>query len=125
MAKNYRIRIVEPPHQLTAETKEDFYNTVKAVVTTQAECILVNLQLVNLIDSSGLGVLFGAFKLATCAGSNLVLCSPQNHVMRDLDVTGLNKIVTIYETLHAFIEDLTRMAHRPSSNGSLKLPDFR
>lgn len=63
--------------------------------------IVVNLEGVDFMDSTGLGVLVGGLKRVREHDGQLVLAGPQAPVRRVLAVTGLNKVFAIQASVHA------------------------
>jgi anti-sigma B factor antagonist len=59
--------------------------------------IILALEKLHFIDSSGLGVLVRAAKQARDAGGQLTLRAPSRSVRKVLEITGLNHIFTIVE----------------------------
>lgn len=57
--------------------------------------LTVNLNNVTYIDSSGLGVLVGAFKRLTAIGGTFTIRCTQPRVLRLLTITGLTRLLTI------------------------------
>jgi anti-anti-sigma factor len=104
---NRSIQIIESPSQLTDATKDDFYQSVQSKAKTTAGWIVVDLSNVDFIDSQGLGVLFAAHKVATLCHKELVLIAPQTSIYRDLKLTGINKIIKIYDSFAEVIQDVT------------------
>ena len=61
-------------------------------------CVVVDLSRVSFIDSTGLGVLVGAFKRVRERGSLSVVC-PQRSVRRVFEITGLLQIFPFHLNL--------------------------
>lgn len=51
------------------------------------------------MDSSGLAVLISGLRRTKEMGGSLVLVSPTGSVQRVLDITGLDKVFAIYESV--------------------------
>ncbi|WP_188453741.1 anti-sigma F factor antagonist [Virgibacillus oceani] len=78
---------------LRNEWKEKMYrNPVKNVV--------LNLEAVSFMDSSGLGVILGRYKEVLQLGGELVVCSVSPPVNRLFEMSGLFKIVRLEENEH-------------------------
>lgn len=58
--------------------------------------LIVDLERVEFMDSTGLGVLVGALRRLKERDGTLALVCPQGPVLRVLDVTGLSKVFEIY-----------------------------
>ena len=61
--------------------------------------IVVNLEEVEFIDSTGLGVLVGALKRMRARGGSLSLVCHQEGLLRVFTITGLVKVFAIYATV--------------------------
>ncbi len=61
--------------------------------------IVVDLEAVDFLDSTGLGVLVGALKRVRAAGGALQLVSTQARINKVFEVTGLAKVFSIHENL--------------------------
>lgn len=68
-------------------------------VRSGARNIAVNLQGVEFLDSSGLGVLIGTLKRCKEAGGSLALVAPRRPVQKILSITGLDKVFAIHDTV--------------------------
>ncbi len=66
-------------------------------------CVVVDLSHVSFIDSTGLGVLVGAFKRVRERGSLSVVC-PQRSIRRVFEITGLLQIFPFHQTLDEAIQ---------------------
>ena len=60
--------------------------------------LLVNLQKVEYLDSTGLGILIGGVKRLKEGGGSLRLVGPSARITRIFEITGLNKIFDVYGT---------------------------
>jgi anti-anti-sigma factor len=56
--------------------------------------LVVDLGELTFMDSSGLGVIHSARRMAIAAGGNLLVCRPSPFVQRVLEITGLDIWVT-------------------------------
>lgn len=77
--------------------------TVRAALLEAAERgdhrIVVDLNGVEFLDSTGLGALIGAQRRAKEAGGEIRLAVPDGQILRLLRITGLLKIFGVYATL--------------------------
>jgi anti-sigma B factor antagonist len=79
-----------------------------------ARRLLVDLSATTFIDSSTLGVVLGAAKRLRPDGGELVVCCSDPNVRRVFEITLLDKVVTIVDSLEAGMASL-----RTISNGSM------
>ena len=62
--------------------------------------LIVDLEGVNFLDSSGLGALVAALKLARSRGGELrLVCNEQRSVRKVLEVTGLDRVLERYDSV--------------------------
>ena len=71
-------------------------------------CVVVDLSRVTFIDSTGLGVLVGAFKSVRERGALSLVC-PQRSVRRVLEITGLTQVFPIFDTLEEAVASCAKM----------------
>jgi anti-anti-sigma factor len=121
---NRSIQILESPSQLTDATKDEFYQSVQSKAKTTADWIVVNLSNVDFIDSQGLGVLFAAHKVAVLCHKELVLSAPQPSIYRELSVTGITKLIKIYDSFTKVIQDVASYSRPHFSDCEQKFPEF-
>lgn len=62
-------------------------------------CIAVDVQAVEFMDSSGLGVIVGAHKRLKGHDGALALVSPNKQMRRILNLTGLDQILTVRQSV--------------------------
>ncbi|MEW8957995.1 hypothetical protein MHOCP_14900 [Moorella humiferrea] len=60
------------------------------------QVLLLDLEGVTFMDSSGLGVILGRYRRLKKEGGRVVICRPQPQVRRLLEISGLSKIMTIH-----------------------------
>jgi anti-sigma B factor antagonist len=61
--------------------------------------VIFDLRQVSFMDASGLGVLAAAWRRARSMGGAVRLLSPDQRVMRILEITHLDKVLPVYERL--------------------------
>ncbi len=60
--------------------------------------IVIDLQKVDFLDSSGLGVLVGGLKRVKPHNGSILLVMNEERIMKIFEITGLNKVFPIFET---------------------------
>ncbi|WP_371370811.1 anti-sigma factor antagonist [Sporomusa aerivorans] len=65
---------------------------------TGAKHILLNMQGVNFIDSSGLGVILGRYRQLAQHGGKLLVAHLEPSIQRLFELAGLTRILKIYPT---------------------------
>lgn len=77
--------------------------TVRAALLEAAERgdhrLVVDLDRVEFLDSTGLGALIGAQRRAKEAGGEIRLAVPEGQILRLLRITGLLRVFGVYATL--------------------------
>lgn len=59
--------------------------------------VIVNVEKVSFMDSSGIGVLLGRYKEVAQVGGEMVICSITDPIQRIFDLSGLFKIIRLQE----------------------------
>jgi len=101
---------------LVQESRLDAHNSgdLKTELMKQFESgqslIIVDLQEVRFVDSSGLGVLVSGFKNASARSGNFILCGLQQQVKSMFELTRLHRVFDIYATSE---EALSAAAQQP------------
>lgn len=80
-------------------------------------CVVVDLSRVTFIDSTGLGVLVGAFKSVREQGALSLVC-PQRSVRRVLEITGLTQVFPIFDTLEDAVASCAKMTASSNAAGT-------
>lgn len=68
--------------------------------------LIVNLQDLNFMDSSGLGVVLGRYKETLQLGGEMVVCSVKPSIKRLFEMSGIFKIVNLEENEVIALESL-------------------
>ncbi len=91
--------IVAPKGALNAETVLAFNQQLNhAVLSSRHSSLVVDLQDVDGLDSSGVMALVGAFRLAQTANKRFLLCSVSQSVRMILELTRLDQVLEIIES---------------------------
>jgi anti-anti-sigma factor len=96
------VKIVEPSGILNNSVAGQLCREVSEVIQAGTRLVLVDLQAVTFIDSSGLGGLVNAFKTARAAGGTLVFCSVCDQARMLFEITGMDQIFEIFPSRHEF-----------------------
>lgn len=70
----------------------------EALAATGAKHILLNMQGVSFIDSSGLGAILGRYRQIAQLGGKILVVHLEPRVQRLFELAGLLKILTIYQS---------------------------
>ncbi len=93
--------------ELDHHTAEDLRSKVTASLEkNKINHILLNLEHLSFMDSSGLGVILGRYKQIKNSGGEMVVCSISPSVKRLFDMSGLFKIIRLVESEEYALETL-------------------
>jgi anti-sigma B factor antagonist len=65
--------------------------------------VVVDLEAVDFLDSTGLGVLVGGLKRLRSHDGDLVLVSTQRRILKVFEITGLTKVFSIYDSVDSAV----------------------
>lgn len=68
--------------------------------------LILNLENVDFIDSSGLGAILGRYKRISQAGGKVYLINPKPQVLRILSLSGFTNIMPVFQTEDQAIGEL-------------------
>jgi anti-anti-sigma factor len=107
---NSEVKIVQPSGILNNSLAGQLCHEVDQVIQAGSKLILIDLQSVTFIDSSGLGGLVNAFKATRESGSKLVLCSVCEQARMLLEITGMDQVFEIFPNQSEFTKTLAQTA---------------
>lgn len=67
----------------------------KFVITMQPDILIIDFSSITFMDSSGIGLIIGRYKLMKECGGRLEIKSPQPYIRRVLKLSGIERIVKI------------------------------
>ena len=62
--------------------------------------LVFDLKEVNMMDSSGIGLIVGRYKLISSRGGKMALCSASETVSKMLKLSGIEKVIKLYPSLN-------------------------
>lgn len=93
--------------ELDHHTAEELRSKVTTVLEKQkSKHIILNLEGLSFMDSSGLGVILGRYKQLQSIGGEMVVCSISPSVKRLFDMSGLFKIIRLMDNENFALETL-------------------
>lgn len=98
------VEVCSPRGTLEAATAAEFREEAASVCGSAH--VVFDLSEVTFIDSCGLGALIGAIRRVREHGGRVVLCSPRAPVTRLLRVVGMDRLVTVHDSLVAAAADV-------------------
>lgn len=104
-----QIKTIQPSGRLDVTMAADFRRQVNdiASVATPPKYLLVDLQEITFMDSSGLGALVSALKSIRNSNGDMVICGANDQVQMLFELTSMTKIFKIYPTVAEFKAALT------------------
>ncbi|MFZ3372577.1 MAG: anti-sigma F factor antagonist [Desulfitobacteriaceae bacterium] len=83
--------------ELDLKTAEGLRQTIDTEIDRRGiRTVILNLQKVEFIDSSGLGVLLGRYKKLLALGGKLKITNVPPHIYKIMELSGLPKIIHFY-----------------------------
>lgn len=81
------------------KTVEEFY------ISNRLRNIIFDFSKVRFMDSSGIGMCIGRYKLVKSRNGKFAICNPTYESRRIFDMAGLDKIISVYDNLDVAIND--------------------
>ena len=98
--------LVELSGEVDLYTAPRFKEDLVGLIETGVEAIVVDLSRVTFIDSTALGVIIGGVKRLRERDGRLVIVAGSRPVVRILGITGLDKVLTVFDTREAALAAL-------------------
>jgi anti-sigma B factor antagonist len=90
--------------RLDAHNSDELKTEMSRLFESGTKNLVVDLKEVRFIDSSGLGVLVSGFKNASTHQGSIKLCSLQTQVKSMFELTRLQRVFDIYQTIDEALE---------------------
>lgn len=81
--------------ELDVSSAEIFKKSLNELVDENSQNIKIDLDKLEYIDSTGLGVMVGVLKRLKVNGKGIYLNNPKSNVRKILEITGLDKIFNV------------------------------
>lgn len=91
--------VVDVEGEVDVFTAPKLREQIIALLTGGSDRMVVNLEKVGFMDSTGLGVLVGGLKRVKEKEGTLALAGAHGTVLRVLNVTGLNSVFPMHDTV--------------------------
>ena len=69
------------------------------IVNSPGKNLIIDLDGVTLMDSSGIGLIVGRYKNVKSLGGNLALSGGNDYIRKMIDLSGIKKIVNMYSSI--------------------------
>lgn len=96
------VQVLQPSGLLTGNNAKQLRYQIDDLVTTGVNVVLVDLQNVDFIDSSGLGALIAAQRIAKTANCQFFLCSVNEQVKMLFDLNRMDRFFEIFDDQEEF-----------------------
>ena len=96
------VKIFQPSGILDGTKANEFHQEIGDSLEKDTTIILIDCQDVTFMDSSGLGSLVLLLKTVRAAGANIFLCSLNDQIKILFDLTGMDRIFTIFSSRDDF-----------------------
>ncbi|WP_331721842.1 anti-sigma F factor antagonist [Alkalithermobacter thermoalcaliphilus] len=111
MDRNYTVDgrnlIVELHGELDHHVAEEIREEIDAAINQNSiKNVIFNFKNINFMDSSGVGVVIGRYRIVSKLGGKVAITNLNPQVKRILDLSGMNKIIQIYDTCEEAISSL-------------------
>jgi len=101
--KDFNVLFVKD-ERIDAHNSADLKDYILHMIEKGAVNIVVQLEQVKFVDSSGLGALLSGFKHAEAKSGQLALSNIQNQVLSMFELTRLNRVFEIHADLNDIFE---------------------
>lgn len=106
--KEKNIGIIEPMKEIVFQNSESLNKKIKIKIekNKNIDILIVDLNLVSYLDSTGVGLLISLLKFMRKREGKLVLSNLNKKVRRVIELSRLDDIIEIYEYTEQALEDL-------------------
>lgn len=95
-------QVFYPSRILSSANSTDLLKWVQTNLESGSNQLLINLKSVIFMDSTGLGTLVTALKMVRESGGQLSLCSLNGQARMLFEMTGMEKVFEIYNSVEEF-----------------------
>jgi len=95
------VEVLKLKGRLDASSAKDFKDRINSLVTGNSDKIVIDMEKVDFIDSSGLGSLVSSLRSVNKSGGDIKISSLQNQVRAIFELTRLHRVFGIYEDNNA------------------------
>ncbi len=96
------VKVIQPSGLLDGTKATQVRKEIDEIVSSGASVVLIDLQEVTFIDSSGLGALVSALKSVRAAGGKLFICSINAQVRMLFELTSMDRVFQIFANRDEF-----------------------
>lgn len=96
------VQVLEPSGILDGIKAKQLRRQITDIVTTGVDIVLIDLQKVTFMDSSGLGGLISAERIVRTANGKLFLCSINDQAKMLFELTKMNRVFEVFANQEEF-----------------------
>jgi anti-sigma B factor antagonist len=104
--------VIQPQGDIDVYNAPQLRDTIAEKMGLGPPNIILNLELVDFIDSTGLAIMIGALKRAKEINGAFVLVKPNDQVSRVLRITDLTKVLPVFDSIDNALADSAHAVHR-------------
>ncbi len=104
-----RIEVMQPTGHLDATSTNYFRQQASNVLDSKPDVLLIDLQHLKRMDSSGLGALVFALRSSRAIGCKFALCSISEYIDFLLEVTSMKNLFEVFENRNQFERSLKKV----------------
>lgn len=67
--------------------------------------LILDMNKLEFMDSSGIGLILGRYKLLKSLGGTVVIVNPSPHILKIINMSGLHKIIYVYNSMEEAISE--------------------
>jgi anti-anti-sigma factor len=97
-----RVQVIQLSGMLDGVKAKELQCQIRDIVASGADIILIDIENVKYIDSSGLGALIAVQRVTRKANGNFFLCSVNDQVNMLLELTKMNQLFKIFANRDEF-----------------------
>lgn len=97
-------RVIEVVGEIDVYTAPRLREVIADIVAEGHHSLIVDVQKVDFLDSTGLGVLVGGLKRVRAHDGSLDVICTRERLLKIFDITGLRKVFGIYDSVEAAVE---------------------
>ncbi|PID82585.1 MAG: anti-anti-sigma factor [Clostridiales bacterium] len=81
--------------EIDINTADEVKEKINSLVDEREDSVLLDMEDVSYIDSTGLGIFIALVKRLKSSGKNLILLNPNRSIVKLFEITGLDQIFTL------------------------------
>ena len=113
-AVNDTTHVIELGGEIDLYTAPEFKERMVELIDAGKTHVVVDLSKATFIDSTTLGVLVGGVKRLRPQGGSLALVCTDQNISKIFEITGLDRIFTIYSTRDEAVEQIASSGPTPA-----------